>query len=211
MHPIRRIAAAALLAAAVAVPAHAQQQPEGPWMVRVRALGMIPADRSDAIPALGVEEDAITVSRKVFPEVDVSYFLTPRIAAELILTYPQEHEVEVDGTEIGTFKHLPPTLLLQYHPLPDGAVKPYLGAGVNLTLLSDVELAVPGVGALDLEDRSVGPAGQAGVDIRLGRGRYLNLDVKRVMIRSDVLAGGETVSEVRVDPWLLSAGFAVRF
>ena len=189
----------------------AAQSAEGPWLIRVRALSLIPADKSDAIGSLSVPADAITVSSKVFPELDIAYFLSDNIAAELVLTYPQKHDVELSGTEIGSFKHLPPTLMLQYHFLPEGTVRPYLGAGVNLTLLSDVMLTVPNVGDLDLEDNSIGWAAQAGADIQLSPGFFLNLDAKRVMIRSDVLLGTTKVSAVEVDPWLLSVGIGRRF
>lgn len=198
------------LLTAAAMPAAAQSG-DGPWMIRVRGLYLLPADQSDAIPSLNVPADAITVSTKVFPELDIVRFFNANIAAELVLTYPQQHDVELSGTNIGTFKHLPPTLLLQYHLMPDGVVRPYLGAGVNLTLLSSVELNVPGVGALDLEDSSLGWAAQVGADIRIMEGRFLNLDVKKVAIGSDVLAGGDAVSAVGVDPWLFSVGLGVRF
>jgi outer membrane protein len=193
------------------VPAAAQQPAEGKFMVRVRALSLSPADKSDAIPSLSVPADAITVSSKIFPEIDVSYFFTKNIAAELVLTYPQQHDVELSGTKIGTFKHLPPSLLLQYHFLPDGTFRPYIGAGANLTLISDVQLAVPGVGALDLEDSSVGVVGQLGADFKVGPKHFLNIDVKKVTIGSDVLAGGNKVSSVKVDPFLVSVGFGIRF
>ncbi len=193
------------------VPAAAQQPAEGKFMVRVRALSLSPADKSDAIPSLSVPADAITVSSKIFPEIDVSYFFTKNIAAELVLTYPQQHDVELSGTKIGTFKHLPPSLLLQYHFLPDGKFRPYIGAGANLTLISDVQLAVPGVGALDLEDSSVGVVGQLGADFKVGPKQFLNIDVKKVTIGSDVLAGGNKVSSVKVDPFLVSVGFGIRF
>lgn len=210
MTRLLRTTLCALVLAAVATPLVAQST-EGPWLIRVRALSLTPADNSDAIPSLSVPADAITVSSKVFPELDIAYFLTSNIAAELVLTYPQKHDVELSGTKIGTFKHLPPTLMLQYHFLPEGTVRPYLGAGVNLTLLSDVTLAVPGVGTLDLEDSSIGWAAQAGADIQISPGFFLNLDAKRAMIRSDVLLGGSKVSAVEVDPWLLSVGIGRRF
>ena len=137
-------------------------------------------------------------------------------AVELILTYPQKHDVNVTGSALGpfkagTFKHLPPTLLLQYHFLPTGKIRPYVGAGGNLTLISKVDLNVPGVGALDLENSSVGGAAQVGADVQLAPGFFLNLDAKKVMIRSDVLSGGSKVSAVKVDPWLLSVGIGRRF
>ncbi len=45
-----------------------------------------------------------------------------------------------DGTKIGTLKHLPPTLLAQYHFTNFGAFKPYVGAGINYTRFSSVKL-----------------------------------------------------------------------
>jgi outer membrane protein len=199
-----------LALAAVAAPLAAQSS-EGPWLIRVRALSLTPADKSDAIGSLSVPADSITVSSKVFPELDIAYFLTSNIAAELVLTYPQSHDVELSGTAIGSFKQLPPTLMLQYHFLPAGTVRPYIGAGVNLTLLSDVMLTVPGVGDLDLEDNSIGWAAQVGADVQLSPGFFLNFDAKKAMIRSDVLLDGSKVSAVEVDPWLLSVGIGRRF
>jgi outer membrane protein len=192
----------------------AQQKPavaEGPWMIRVRAVSLTPANKSDAIPSLGVKADQITVSDKIIPDIDISYFVAKHFAAELVLTYPQQHDVKLNGNKIGTFKHLPPTLLAQYHFLPDGLIRPYVGAGVNLTLISDVNIAVNGVGKLDLESSSVGAAGQIGADIKLAPGKFLNIDVKKVMIGSDVTLGSTKVSAVKVDPILASIGLGIRF
>ena len=41
---------------------------------------------------------------------------------------------------IGSFKHLPPTLTAQYHFTNLNGFKPYLGAGVNYTRFSSVNL-----------------------------------------------------------------------
>lgn len=197
--------------AVVSAPVAAQQPAEGKIMVRVRALSLTPADKSDAIPSLSVAADAITVSSKIFPEVDVSYFFSKNIAAELVLTYPQQHDVKLNDAKIGTFKHLPPSLLVQYHFIPDGVFRPYVGAGANLTLISNVDINVPGVGALDLEKSSVGVVGQVGADIKVGAKHFINLDLKKVTIGSDVTKGGTKVSAVKVDPFLLSVGFGIRF
>ncbi len=205
-------ALAAAVLCAIALPAAAQEN----WMVRVRALYLDPANKSDPIPSLGVPADAIEVSDKTFPEVDFSYFFSKNLAAELVLTYPQKHDVTVTqsvlgSVNIGTFKHLPPTLTLQYHFIPDGTIRPYVGAGINLTILSDVNLEIPTVGKLDLENYSVGGALQAGLDWKLDKNLYLNFDVKQVWIESDVLLGGAKVSKVKVDPLLWSVGLGWRF
>jgi outer membrane protein len=210
MRPFRSILLATAMFA-IAIPLAAQSG-EGAFMVRVRGLYLSPTNKSDAIPSLSVAADAITVSDKVFPEIDFTYFLAKSFAAELVLTYPQQHDVKLNGTKIGTFKHLPPTLLLQYHFMPEGMVRPYIGVGANLTLISDVSLNVTGVGALKLEKSSVGVAGQVGADVKVAKGIFLNFDAKKVTIGSDVMtAAGAKVSAVKVDPFLLSVGLGLRF
>ncbi len=195
-----------LVAAVVlAVVSSATQAEEGNWMVRVRAVNLDPANKADPIGGVGAS-DRIHVSDKVIPEVDFSYFFTKNIAAELILTVPQRHDVLLDGGKIGTFKHLPPTLTLQYHFLPDAQFRPYIGAGINYTRISSVNL--PG---LDLENDSWGGALQAGFDVKLAKNVFLNLDVKKIYISSDVLAGGSKISKVNVDPLAVGIGIGWRF
>lgn len=179
---------------------------ESPWLVRGRIVNISPADKSDPVGGVGAS-DRITVSSKVIPEVDISYFITPNIAAELVLTYPQKHDVRLDGAKIGTFKHLPPTLTLQYHFSPASQISPYVGAGINYTNISSVDLP----GGLGLDHSSTGLALQAGVDFKLDKKWSINLDVKKVQIRSDVKAGGSAVSRVKIDPVLFGVGVGYRF
>lgn len=183
------------------------QQAEGNWMVRLRALYMHPDNKStDPTGTLG--NDSIHVSNKLFPEADISYFFTRNIAAELILTYPQKHDVTLNGTKIGSFKHLPPTLTLQYHFLPDAQFRPYVGAGVNYTRISDVNLLG---GAATLDRSSWGGAIQAGFDIKVSANGFINFDIKKVWIGSDVKVGGAKVSTVSVDPLLVGVGYGFKF
>ncbi|HZX27663.1 MAG TPA: OmpW family outer membrane protein [Telluria sp.] len=196
----------AALAATALVSVNAAAQ-ESPWLVRARAVNISPANNSDPVGGTGAS-DRITVSSKTIPEVDISYFLTKNWAAELILTYPQKHDVRLDGANIGTFKHLPPTLTAQYHFAPDSQFSPYVGAGVNFTNISSVNL-LNGTGSL--EHHSWGLAVQAGVDFKLDKNWSINVDVKKVQIRSDVAISGAKVSAVQVDPWLFGVGVGYRF
>ena len=195
------------------VAAHAAM--EEPWMVRVRAVHMDMANESTPIPALGVTaSDTVHVSNKTIPEIDISYFLTPNWAAELVLTIPQKHTVTLANngtvTPLGSFKHLPPVLTLQYHFSPGSTFQPYAGVGVNYTKISSVKLAA-GAQPLDLENNSIGLALNAGFDYRLDKAMYLNVDVKKVQLRSDVLANGNAVSKVKLDPLLIGVGIGWRF
>ncbi|MGE5622681.1 MAG: OmpW/AlkL family protein [Bacillota bacterium] len=207
---MKKTAVALVVAALGLIAGEAMAQQQSPWLVRVRAVNIDPANKSDANAGAGLPANDITVSSKVIPEVDISYFVTPNIAAELILTYPQKHDVSVGalGGKIGTFKHLPPTLTLQYHFTPEAKFSPYVGAGVNYTNISSVDL---GNGAITLDRNSFGLALQAGVDFKLDKNWSINLDVKKVQIRSDVYLNGGKISNVQVDPLLVGVGVGYRF
>ncbi len=191
------------------------QTPEKPWLVRARAVYMDTANQSDPIPALGVTaSDTVHVSKKTIPELDISYFFTKNIAAELVLTIPQKHDVTLvaggTSTKLGTLKHLPPTLSLQYHFMPDNAFKPYVGVGVNYTRIISSDMSVAGI-PLTLEKSSVGLALGAGADYKISDNVYLNFDIKKLQIRTDVMANGQKVTAAKVDPYLVGVGIGVRF
>lgn len=198
--------AAAIILAIGAFAGNAIAQ-ESPWLVRARVVQIDTANKSSPVAGVGAA-DRIHVKDKTIPEIDISYFFTPNIAAELILTYPQKHDVKLDGGNIGSFKHLPPTLSLQYHFMPEKQFSPYVGAGINYTNISDVKLLN---GAGRLEHDSWGYSLQAGVDYKLDKNWSLNFDVKKVQIRSDVFISGAKASEVKVDPYLIGVGVGYRF
>ena len=180
---------------------------QSPWLVRARAVHLEMADKSDQVGGSGAF-DRLTVNNKWIPEVDVSYFFTPNIAAELILTVPQKQTVSLAGTEIGTFKHLPPTLLVQYHFTGLQGYKPYVGAGINYTRISQVDLAG---GAATLDSHSWGGALQAGVDIPLDKNWSLNFDIKKIYIQSDVSLNGVHQGTLKLDPIAAGVGIGYRF
>jgi len=193
-------------AAAVVVPAaQAQSAESGSWIVRARALNLDPANKDSTGLGLGIDS-------KVFPEVDISYFLSPNLALELVLTYPQKHDVLSGSTKIGSLKHLPPTLSLQYH-FPLGGWRPYVGAGLNYTRFSKVSFDPAVVTALQpsIEKDSFGAAFGVGADVPMGGGWLFNIDVKKVQIRTDVFSFGAKAGTVKVDPVLFSLGVGKRF
>ena len=175
------IAIAAAASALTAGTAFAQSfDGTSPWQIRVRALHL-DSDNGGAAGNAGV-----SINNKWMPEVDVSYYFTPNIAAELILTYPQKHDVRLGGEKVGSLKHLPPTLLAQYHFTNFGAFKPYVGAGVNYTRFSNVNIAD---GAVTVKKNSFGGALQIGFDYALDKNWSLNFDVKKVYIDTKVSGG----------------------
>mgnify|MGYP000712212922 FL=1 len=196
----KNLLAVAVLCALTSGAAFAQHT-ESPWLVRVRAVHLDSANKDST--GLG-----LSVNNKTIPEVDISYFFNKNVAAELILTVPQKHDLSssVLGGRIGSLKHLPPSLLLQYHFDAPG-FKPYVGAGVNYTRFSNVNLPA----GVDIDRNSWGGALQVGVDIPLSKNLYLNFDVKKVYIKTDVFAGGVKAGTFKVDPVLVGVGLGWRF
>ena len=196
----------ALSTSAVFAQSTAADAGQSPWLLRVRAVHIDSADK-DSTPL------NLSLSNKTIPEVDVSYFFSPNVAAELILTYPQKHDLRSNGAKIGTLKHLPPTLLAQYHFTQFGKFKPYLGAGVNYTRFSSVNFDPAVVAALQpsIKKNSWGLALQAGFDYQLDQNWSLNLDVKKVQIKTDVRSFGNKVGSFKADPLLVGVGVGYRF
>ncbi len=205
---MRSIPRLALLAAAV-VPALASAQAandSGDWLVRLRATYLQSANKDST--GLG-----LSINDKTLPEFDVTRFFTPNIAAELVLTYPQKQTISAGGAPIGSLKHLPPVLSLQYHFTQLPGFRPYVGAGLNYTRFSDVRFNAATTAALQpsIKKNSFGPALQAGVDVPVAQGWLFNADVKKVQIGTDVSSAGTKVGTFKVDPWLFSLGIGKRF
>lgn len=196
-----------VMAGSTLLPLAAQAQAtDAPWLVRLRAVDLQSANKDST----GLD---LTINDKVIPGVDISYFLTPQIAVELVLTYPQKQTIRSNGTDIGSLKHLPPTLTAQYHFTSFGAFKPYVGAGLNYTRFSSVRFdpAVQTARQPSLSKNNVGLVVQVGFDYEFIKNTYFNVDAKKVQIRTDVSSAGTEVGTFEVDPWLIGVGIGRRF
>ncbi|PSC02955.1 hypothetical protein SLNSH_21465 [Alsobacter soli] len=196
-----------------------------PWMVRVRALGVIPQESTKDFYVLGTNSpgEKVQVSDSVVPELDITYFFTQNIAAELVLgTTPHNLSLRDNAAVLGPAgaKYavgrawlLPPTLTLQYHFTNFGAFKPYVGAGVNYTFFYN-EDAKGVVTHLSLKD-NVGFALQAGFDYMIDKHWGINVDVKKLWLETSgkaTVAGVVPVrTKVNLDPWLVGVGVTYRF
>jgi outer membrane protein len=193
-------AAFAATALVMVLPVQAEQ---GDWLARLRLLQIRPAVSS----SIGT----LDVSNEVTPEADFSYFFTDNIAAELILA-TQRHTVKNAGVDIGKVSHLPPTLTLQYHFMPKEAFRPYVGAGLNYTRFYNSSLAL-GATPLTVDQNSWGGALQVGFDYALNKKWFLNFDVKKIWIKTDVKNGttGAFISDLKIDPLVVGAGVGMKF
>lgn len=206
MKKILVLAVAALSLIAYAAPAQAA---DGDWMMRGRLISIMPnADADGDISDLDVD-DQFTF------EVDFTRFFGKHLALELSLA-TASHDVTIPETDLataassfslGSVDILPPSLILQWHFLPESTIKPYIGVGLNYTTFYN---ATGFIQDLDFSD-SISYAAQAGLDWKLGEKAYLNFDVKYIGLESDVEEGGSDLGTVTVDPLILGVGLGFRF
>jgi len=194
----------------------------GDFNVRLRGISVNPDNGSRPVNnattgALVSSLEKVQDSQTV--EVDVSYFVTPRIALELIAA-TTNHNLTVgapalnNGTDLGRTGVLPPTLTLQFHPLPNATFSPYAGAGLNYTFFYN-ESNGANFNGLKLKD-TWGWALQAGLDIQTSSPWSLNFDVKKIFLTTSATVNlnpstALTVTDIKLDPWVFGAGIGYKF
>lgn len=199
------VLSSALLAAALAASLPAQAADQGSFMVRARAVHInFDNGQSNQVKALDVE-----AQNRWIPEVDLSYFFTPNIAAELVLTYPQKVKVDAGSNKIGTIKALPPSLMLQYHFTNLGAFKPYVGLGLNYTVF--YKRGNFDISGVSVDRSSVGLAAQAGFDYALDKNWSVNMDVKYIQMDTDVTGPTGKLGKLDLNPITAGIGIGYRF
>lgn len=210
MQPYVRTVAVLCALFSFSAPAHAVKA--GDWMLRARAIGVMPQE--DASITGGVTGNSIDIDNSVVPEFDITYFATDNVAFELIAAVTR-HDVHANNTnsgnlDLGSAWLLPPTLTAQYHFTQFGKCKPYVGGGLNYTMFFK-EKSGPSISDISYGN-SFGPAAQAGVDYMIDEHWLLNLDVKKIWINSDVnINNGSVRADVDINPWVIGVGIGYKF
>lgn len=208
------VAAAGLAGAADAQTNAAWVPPRaGDWVVTGRVTSVAPTTEAGIFTAAGADTGLdVDVSDDVMPTLGFTYFLTDHIAVEAIVG-TTKHEVRAKGGATDVVVHetwvLPPVVTVQWRPLTEGRFSPYVGAGINAMIFYSGE--DQNGFTVDL-DNGVGGALQAGADIGLVGPWSMNLDVKKVWFSTDAdINGGALVSDVDLDPWVVSLGVGRKF
>lgn len=207
-------------------------QKSNEWRIRARGLGIVPQESA----GIGVVGGDISIGAAYIPELDFTYFFTKNIAAELILG-TSKHTVGTKGSDLsaiggpssadidlGKVWLLPPTLTLQYH-LPLGCgFKPYAGAGVNYTIFYNASSG-PVVKNVSYQNK-FGFATQLGIDYDISKKLYLNIDVKKIFLKTDATVDasnltpsahpelnsvlGNIGAPTKINPWVFGIGIGYK-
>lgn len=199
-----RLAAAvlSLLATATVLPA-AHAQDSGDWLFRVGVHNVRP--KSD-------NHNIVNVDASASLTFNGTYMVAPHWGVEVLAALPFGHDINLNGGgKVAKTKHLPPTLSLQYHFNPNGAWRPYIGAGVNYTLFFDEQTGGALEGAKLELDPSWGLAGQLGLDLEFGGDWFANVDARWFDIDTDARLNGARLGTVEIDPYACGLSIGRRF
>ncbi|WP_326518663.1 OmpW/AlkL family protein [Acinetobacter sp. CAAS 2-6] len=179
----------------------------GGWQVKVGASAIAPSGESDL--AGGLNDVSATNEIGFTPAIEYFFADTP-FSAELLLAAPYKHEIETQGTKIGSFKHLPPTLTVKYNFKNTSRFTPYIGVGATAVIPFDEQLD----SGADLKvDNAYGVAGQVGFSFQPADAKNWGVyaDVRYADIATDVEVNGANLGELEVNPWVYTVGYSYKF
>jgi outer membrane protein len=220
---MRTLALLAVLMTVVFAPLSTVSAAEGDYLLRVGASNVDPDDPNGSILSLDINvDDAWSMT------FNGEWMWKKNWGIEVLAAWPFEHDINVQSLgKVGSTKHLPPTLSLNYHFLPDTKFDVYVGAGVNYTIFFDSDssgaLARDGSGGdLDVDDNSWGLAGQIGADWFINDKWFVNFNVRYIDIDTEakvtlapdsaiVPGGGRVSPDVDIDPWVYGVHVGYRF
>ncbi len=189
------LAVVALCAAATA--------PAADWLFRIGAHNVSP--KSDNHPVVNVDSGASLT-------FNFTYMVNDNVGVELLAAAPFKHDINLNGGgRVGDTKHLPPTLSLQYHFLPEARFRPYVGAGLNYTLFFSENTTGALAGSRLELDPSFGLAAQLGADIQLTDTWFMNVDLRWFDIDTDAQLDGADIGTVEIDPYAIGISFGRKF
>jgi outer membrane protein len=177
------------------------------WFVRGGLTSVNP--QSDNGTLAGADADIDSNSQL---GITFGYHFSPNLAIEVLAATPFTHDVSLNGGKVASFKHLPPTVSLQYYFNADGKVSPFLGAGLNYTwTFSEKETSLLPPGSEISVDNSLGFAAQAGLRVVLSDSWDMSVDARWMDIDADVKLNGVGIGNANVDPMVYSVLFGKRF
>lgn len=206
LNPIRQSLIAVLSISVIGAAAPAVAYDKGDTIVRGGIASVVPGGSYSSVAGFGLRADS-----DIQAGASISYMMTDNMSVNLLAATPFEHDIEVSelgGSNIGSTKHLPPTVTVSWYPLAgqDLGFKPYVGAGVNYTTFWDEKLNSTGKTAtqkqtLSLDD-SVGLAAQVGVDVPLDESWSVGVAAYYADIETDVELNGTPQGSVEIDPMI---------
>ncbi len=190
-----------------ALPALAQSQ--GDWTLGIGAHQVDPKSDNGTLAGGTLP---LRIDSNVRPTVTFEYFVHQDLGVEVLAALPFEHDISVKGVgKVGSTKHLPPVVSLQYHFNSAGKLSPFVGAGINYTTFFSEKTTGALAGSKLKLDDSWGLAAHAGVDFALTERSALRVDLRWIDIDSKVKVNGSDLGTAHIDPLVYGLAYVMKF
>ncbi len=211
MRMMSTVAVLAISMLGLAAPANAEMF-GGKLNVKAGVAGVLPDE--SATTTIGGTAD---ISDEYVPALMFEYDLSERVSVELFCCLaPHEVkavETDLGDVDLGEVTLFPPVVTAKYRLLTSGPVRPYVGAGVNVTVFFNEDVPDGVVNSIDYET-TIGPALQLGADFPINDRLSLNIDVKKVWIEPEVAIAtdlGDVEADAEINPIIGFVGIGYRF
>lgn len=208
-----------LLAAGLLAATSASAQ-SSPWAVRLGGVHVGFSAQADVqvngTPVPGADASA---SSNNSLGLEVSYDIAPRWTARFLIGVPPTTTLAGTGVLAGTgtlgkVTYGPAVLSATYTLLDSGPVRPYVGAGLNYTMVFRSRDGF--ISNFDVKS-AFGSVLQLGAEIPLDGGWSIGLDVRKIFVKTKAdgvlpaLGGATAHADVRLDPLVVFASIGKRF
>lgn len=238
---MKKSSLALLVAGSLSLSQQALAFEKGDIIVRGGLTTVAPDDSSSNILVGGADfalagsvVGGVTVDSNTQLGLTLAYFFTDRWNVEVLAATPFSHDIDIaGGVNLGSTKHLPPTVTANYF-FADSSAKfqPYVGVGLNYTVFFDEDFnngtvgiiegatsegASPGAVISDLDlDASFGVSAQVGADYMISDTMFINASVRYIDIETEASfkvngANLGKVNTVTINPWVYSISVGYRF
>jgi len=200
---------------------------DGPWSLTLGAINVNPSSDASALKDTSGADigSGLIAGSETQLGIFVDYRFSETLNLNVIAATPFTHGLTgsgaLAGVDIGQTKHLPPTVVFQYHfPMHD-QFKPFIGAGLNWTTFFEEAASQSlknffGTSNVQIEiDDSVGLALQAGFNVPINEqfDFYFMAALFDIDADADVIVDNVKTlsSKVEIDPLVTMAGVRFQF
>lgn len=196
------------------------QAQTSPWTVRVGAAHVGFSAKADvSVNGTAVPGGDASASGNTTLGFEVSYDLAPRWKTRFLVGIPPTTTLTGRGTlspagALGKVTYGPAVLSLTFDLLDAGPIRPYVGGGVNYTIVLRNKDAF--VSDVDVHS-AFGSVAEVGVEWSVNRDWSVSLDARKIFLKTKAsgvlpaMGGAAARADVRLDPLVVFASVGRRF
>lgn len=187
-----------VLLAASAVSAHAD-----PIGLDV-SIGLVNVRPDIKSPVVGAD-----ATNEVVPIANFTYYLSEHFALNTAAGITR-HEFSNAGGVLGKASMAPFHLMAQYHFMPKADFRPYVGVGIHHTVF--FKQSGPAFNGLEDFKADTGAVLQAGFSYTLNKDYFVNFDIKKFYLETNVTPqGGAKIETITLNPLLIGLAVGKQF